>query len=93
MFYADCADATVAAAIDQLRPQSGYPFAVPCSLTEHPSVRSTSVVCSDDRVVNPEWSKRMARDIGADIVELPGSHSPFLSRPEALADVLLRVAG
>jgi hypothetical protein len=44
-------------------------------------------------VVNPDWSKRIARDrLGADIVELPGSHSPFLSQPSALADVLLRLA-
>jgi pimeloyl-ACP methyl ester carboxylesterase len=92
VFYADCDDETVSRAIGQLRPQSGYPFAVPCSLTEHPAVRCTSVVCSEDRVVNPDWSKRKARDIGADIVELPGSHSPFLSRPSALADVLLGLA-
>jgi pimeloyl-ACP methyl ester carboxylesterase len=92
VFYADCDVATVATAIDNLRPQSGYPWTVPCSLTEHPSVRCTSVVCSEDRVVNPDWSRRTARDIGADLVELPGSHSPFLSRPTAVADVLLRVA-
>ena len=92
VFYADCDQATVAAAIDHLRPQSGYPYAIPSSLTEHPSVRCTSVVCSEDQVVNPDWSKRMARDIGADIVELPGSHSPFLSRPSELAEVLLRIS-
>jgi hypothetical protein len=28
----------------------------------------------------------------ADILELPGAHSPFLSRPSVLADVLLRIA-
>jgi pimeloyl-ACP methyl ester carboxylesterase len=92
VFYADCDEATVAAAIDHLRPQSGYAWTVPCSLTEHAPVRCTSVVCSEDRIVNPNWSKRIARNIGADLVELPGSHSPFLSRPSAVADVLLRVA-
>ena len=92
VFYADCDEATVTAAIDHLRPQAGYPWTVPCSLTEHPSVRCTSVVCSDDRIVNPGWSRRIARDIGAEIIELPGSHSPLLSRPSAVADVLLRVA-
>jgi pimeloyl-ACP methyl ester carboxylesterase len=92
VFYADCDEATVVAAIDHLRPQSGYPWTLPCSLTEHPSVSCTSVVCSEDRVVNPDWSKRTARNIGADLVELQGSHSPLLSRPSALADVLLRIA-
>jgi pimeloyl-ACP methyl ester carboxylesterase len=93
VFYADCDEATAAAAIEHLRPQSGYPWTVPCSLTEHPSVACTSVVCSEDKVVNPDWSKRMARDIGADLVELPGHHSPFLSQPSAVADVLLRISG
>lgn len=92
VFYADCDEATVAGAIHHLRPQSGYPWTVPCSLTEHPVVGCTSVVCSEDRVVNPDWSKRKARELGADIVELPGSHSPLLSRPSVVADVLLRVA-
>jgi hypothetical protein len=92
VFYADCDDATGAAAIDHLRPQSSYLWTLPCSLDEHPSVSCTSVVCSEDLVVNPLWSRRAARDTGADIVELPGSHSPFLSRPSAVADVLLRIA-
>jgi len=91
VFYADCDETSVAAAVDHLRPQSGYPWTAPCSLPEHPSVSCTSVVCAEDRVVNPAWSRRTARDIGADIVELPGSHSPFLSRPSALADVLLAI--
>lgn len=92
VFYADCDDATVAAAIDHLRPQSGYPWTLPCSMTEHPPVSCTSAVCSEDLLVNPVWSRRAARDIGAGIVELPGGHSPFLSRPSTVAEVLLRVA-
>jgi pimeloyl-ACP methyl ester carboxylesterase len=89
VFYADCDEATVAVAISHLRPQSGYPWTVPCSLAEHPSVSCTSIVCGEDRVVNPDWSRRTAREISADVIELPGSHSPFLSRPAALADVLI----
>lgn len=91
VFYADCDETTVTAAIDHLRPQSGYPWTLSCSLTEHPPVRCTSVVCAEDLVLNPDWSRRMARDIGADLVELPGSHSPMLSRPLTLADVLLEI--
>jgi len=91
VFYGDCDEATATAALDQLRSQSGYPWALPCSLSEHPPVPCTSVVCGEDLVVNPAWSRRMARKIGADLVELPGGHSPMLSRPSAVADVLLRV--
>jgi pimeloyl-ACP methyl ester carboxylesterase len=92
IFYDDCDDATVAAAIDHLRPQSAYPWTVPCSLSEQPSMSCTYVVCSDDQMVLPSYQRRIARGIGADIVELPGSHSPLLSQPSAVAEVLLRVA-
>ncbi|MFI5506309.1 hypothetical protein ACIA48_02495 [Mycobacterium sp. NPDC051804] len=36
VFYADCDKATADAALGRLRPQSGYPWALPCSMTEHP---------------------------------------------------------
>ena len=71
---------------------AAYPLTLPCSLTEPPSVPCTYVVCAEDQVVSLEWSRRIAHRIGADIVELPGSHSPLLSRQSAVADVLLRVA-
>ena len=92
VFYADCDEPTVAAAIDHLRPQAAYPWTLPCSLTEQPSVPCTYVVCAEDQVVSLEWSRLIADRIGAGIVELPGSHSPLLSRPSAVAEVLLRVA-
>ena len=90
--WADCDEQTVVSAFDRLRPQSAYPFTAPLSLAKFPAVSCTSIVCTEDQLLNPEWSRRIARDIGADIVELPGSHSPLLSRPKALAEVLLRVA-
>jgi hypothetical protein len=37
------------------------------------------------------WCNASER-LDADILELPGAHSPFLSRPSVLADVLLRIA-
>jgi pimeloyl-ACP methyl ester carboxylesterase len=93
LIFADCDDSIAEAAVNRLRPQSAYPNTLPFSLPEFPSVSCTYVVCSDDQLVGPEWSKRIARDrLGADLIELPGSHSPLLSRPSALADVLLRTA-
>jgi hypothetical protein len=47
-------------------------------------------VCSDDQILRPQWSRWTARErLGADLIELPGDHSPFYSRPSVLADVLL----
>jgi pimeloyl-ACP methyl ester carboxylesterase len=94
LFYADCDDTVFQTVFKQIRSQSWYPATLPFSLGQFPSVPCTSVICSEDRMVGRQWAERVARDrLGADVVELPGSHSPFLSRPAALADVLLRVAG
>jgi pimeloyl-ACP methyl ester carboxylesterase len=93
IFCADCDEPTAKATLNRLRPQARYPSTVPFPLAEFPSVRCTSVVCSDDQFVGPDWSRRVARArLGADLIEFPGSHSPFLSRPSALADVLLHLA-
>lgn len=89
--FGDCDETTAKAAIAQLRPQALLPYRMPYSLDAHPVVASTYVLCTDDLIVNPEWSRRVARErLGAELTQLPGSHSPFLSRPQALADVLLR---
>jgi pimeloyl-ACP methyl ester carboxylesterase len=54
-----------------------------------PSVPSTSIVCTDDRVIQPAWPRRVATDrLHAQVVELPGGHCPHVSRPAVLADVL-----
>jgi pimeloyl-ACP methyl ester carboxylesterase len=93
MFYGDCDEQTTKAAIDRLRPQSAYPAILPFSLAEFPSVPTTYVVCSEDQILRPAWSRQTARErLGADVIELPGDHSPFYSRPDVLAEVLLGLA-
>lgn len=86
--YADCDPADAEAAIQRLRPQAVTPYAVPCPLAEFPDVPSTYIGCRDDALVRPEWSRSAAQRLGAEFIELPGSHSPFLSRPSDLATVL-----
>lgn len=87
--YADCDSDLAEGAIARLRPQAQSPYSVACPLDDYPSVPTTSIVCSDDRLVNPEWSREFAKArLGAELVQLPGSHSPFMSRPADLAEVL-----
>lgn len=93
VLYGDCDDPTAAATFARLRRQSRYPLTLPFSLSEFPAVGCTSVVCTDDQMVDPAWSKRIARErLAANLIELPGGHFPALSRPSALADVLVGVA-
>lgn len=90
LICADCDDATAEAALDRLRPQAAYPNLAPFALAAFPDVACTYVVCNEDQFVGPDWSRRVARErLGAQIVELPGGHSPLLSRPAAVVDVLL----
>jgi pimeloyl-ACP methyl ester carboxylesterase len=92
--YGDCSAADVARALDLLRPQHavtflGEPRAV--GWRERPT---TYVVCGADRGVPPSLQRRLAERIpGAAMVELDGaSHSPFLSRPGELVELLAGLA-
>jgi len=89
ILYADCDEPIAKRALERLRPQALTPYGEPCPLDELPQVERAYIVCSGDRLVNPEWAGRAVSDrLGVEPVELPGSHSPFLSRPADLAHLL-----
>lgn len=93
IMYADCDDSVVAEAVAHLRPQAQTPYLTPCPLDSYPDTLSTYIACRDDQLVSPSWGRSFARDrLGAEIVDLPGSHSPFLSRPAELAVALDSIA-
>jgi pimeloyl-ACP methyl ester carboxylesterase len=48
---------------------------------------TTYVVCKQDHGVNPDDQRAMAARAD-DVVELDTSHSPFLSQPRRVADVI-----
>jgi pimeloyl-ACP methyl ester carboxylesterase len=88
ILFGDCDDASATWAFARFRPQGTYGYGLPFS-SALPSVDSTYVLCADDCMVNPSWSRKIAPErLQADVVELPGSHSPFLSRPRELAELL-----
>lgn len=92
--YADCDDVTVRWATDRLEPQGLAVMTEPFPASGWPpGMPAAYVSCSEDRWVPPERARQMAGSLlDATPVELPGSHSPFLSRPAELADVLHRLA-
>lgn len=62
----------------------------PCPLTRWPDVDTTYIVCTKDRAIPPEWSRRAARAwLSVEPIEMDSGHSPFLSRPDHLVDTLL----
>jgi pimeloyl-ACP methyl ester carboxylesterase len=89
-FYHDCAPADARWAAARLRRQTWKPVDEVTPLQAWPAVACTYILCTEDRVIVPAWSRRVARErLGADAIELPGGHSPFLARPAQLAAVLV----
>ncbi|MEY9928037.1 pimeloyl-ACP methyl ester carboxylesterase [Catenulispora sp. GP43] len=50
------------------------------------------LVSQDDRMIPPPAQRAMAERIGATTVEVPGSHSVYVSRPAATADLIKQAA-
>ncbi len=91
-FYHDCSPQDAEWAASRLRAQYLGPGNDPAPIDISGSP-ATYVVCRDDRAVRPDWSRKRARDwLGIDPIEIDGSHSPFISRPGELADIIVSVA-
>lgn len=89
MFVNGCTPEDAAWAQARLGRQAWLPSTEPCPLPALPDVVSAYIACADDRVISPDWQRRAAREqLGVEPVELAADHSPFLSRPAALADAL-----
>jgi pimeloyl-ACP methyl ester carboxylesterase len=93
LFYHDLADADVAWLVPQLRRQTTTPINEITPLQRWPDCDRAAIVCTDDRVIAPDWSRRAARErLGVDPIELPGGHSPFVGRPAELARAIAALA-
>jgi pimeloyl-ACP methyl ester carboxylesterase len=89
--YNDCDDATVKWALDRLGP---HPFG---NLKQSPlrlgwkSTPSTYVVCADDLGVHPDLQRILANRCSS-VVEWPTGHSPFLSDPQRVVELIVEAA-
>jgi len=91
--YHDCSPEDALRAVTRLRRQSTTPHRNLGDPVDIGDVPRTSIVCAEDRVARAEWGCWAARErLGdAEVIELPGGHSPFVSRPGVLADVLASI--
>ena len=93
VFFQDYTPADVSWAFARLRPQAAAPRREVCPLSSWPPGDRAYILCREDHAISPTWSRRVARErLGVEPIELGGSHSPFISQPSALADVLDRLA-
>ena len=92
LFYHDCDDATVDWAFDHLTPEkAGDTATVPISVPRfwEAELPRSFIVCLQDRA-QPRWLADVtARRLGVEPLTIDASHSPFLSRPSELAQLLV----
>ncbi|MGV6876292.1 alpha/beta fold hydrolase [Pseudochelatococcus sp. B33] len=50
-------------------------------------------VSTEDRTINPDLQRFMARRMGAKTIEVPASHVSLISRPDEIAGLILEAAG
>jgi hypothetical protein len=92
--YADCDRAVALSTYALLRPQASGVYAGDYPLAARPDGRSTYILGTQDRAVSPDWGRRYAPErLGVEAVEFESSHSPMLSRPSDLANLLDELVG
>lgn len=92
LLYGDCTPTDVAWAKAQLVPQNAAVVTSPVGPASWARIPSTYVVLTEDLAVPVPLQRHYATQAGR-VVELEGSHSPFLARPAALAGLLRELAG
>jgi pimeloyl-ACP methyl ester carboxylesterase len=68
-------------------PKGDYP------LRAHPDNRTVLIYAAEDELFEPDWERFMAREmLGVEPIEIPTGHFPMAEDPEALAELLVRLA-
>jgi pimeloyl-ACP methyl ester carboxylesterase len=94
-FYHDVEPALARQAAARLRPfqKTGYAVVETDAVAAWRTIPTTYVVCAEDRMIHPDTQRDMAAAAGAEVVEWSSSHSPFLSHPDLVADLVAQRAG
>jgi pimeloyl-ACP methyl ester carboxylesterase len=90
-FYNECDRNEAAVAARRLRPTAAACVAVPTGAEPWTSIPSTYVLCERDRAIHPDFQRWMSTR-AAEVVTLDTDHSPFMSLPDRLADLLDGIA-
>ena len=84
--YGDCDEETRQWAINKVTTQTLASFRT-ARTSENIAVASTYVICRRDQALLPEVQEKIAQRCD-DVVEIDSDHSPFLSHPDTLAELL-----
>lgn len=90
--YHDCSPEDVALCSSLLTKEPNAPVGTPLQLSDgrFGKVKKTYITTTQDRAVTFELQKKMLSRVPVNkVIEINASHSPFLSKPEELATILL----
>lgn len=89
LFYHDVDPALAVAAMSHERRQSSSTSGEPWPLAAWPDVPTRFILCREDRFFPAGWLRQVVRDrLGAQPEELDSGHTPALSHPVQLVDML-----
>jgi hypothetical protein len=54
--------------------------------------KSWALVAAQDRNINPDLQRRMAKRAGSDTIEVAASHAVYVSKPQDVARLIERAA-
>lgn len=90
-FYPDVAPHIADRAVASLRPQWHEAFAKVGPVAPYADHVAQVIYTTEDRIIDPERHRKMSeKRFGITPIALPGGHSPFLSHPAALADIMVQ---
>lgn len=97
------ADTAITALYGRLPPETARtlaqrmrPMAMPADdypLRAHPDNETVLIYAANDELFEPAWERFMARELlGVEPIEIPGGHFPMVEAPDALGNLLDRLA-
>ena len=91
-FYADVARPEAVRRASELKPTSAAVFTAVSSAPAWKTKPVTSVICTNDRAISLDRVEQMAERANGQIIRWATSHSPFVSQPQLVADLLRSIA-
>lgn len=88
LFFGDCEPERFVWALGLMRPQGRPTDEPPLSAHRLPGIHKAYVLPTGDRIRNEQWAIETARWLGMHLLRIEGGHSPAISRPGELADLI-----
>lgn len=91
-FYNDATPKMLGFAEDRVQLQSPVPFRYKFEFNSPMlnDIPKMAIICTRDRAISPDHQRMMATRMNCDpVVEIDAGHSPFVTQPEKLAEIIL----